>query len=97
MFSKLAMVKWRLHGQWCINFICGSILLVLDAAAGTLQLCGGHEASLVPRFYFLLKLAGTKNRAWYPLSRSWCACASHSPESGDSCTVVIWFVILSVK
>ena len=45
---------------------------------------------------FILKLAGTKNRAWYPLSRSWCACASHSPESGDSCTVVIWFVILSV-
>ena len=44
----------------------------------------------------ILKLAGTKNRAWNRLARSWCACASHSPESGESCTVVLWFVIFSV-
>ena len=44
----------------------------------------------------ILKLAGTKNRAWYRLARSWRACASHSPESGESCTVVLWFVIFSV-
>ena len=54
-----------------------------------------HVASS-PDPIFIYKLAGTKNRAWYPLSRSWCACASHSPESGDLCTVVIWFVILSI-
>ena len=37
----------------------------------------------------ILKLVGTKNRAWYPWTRSLCVCASHSPESGESCTVVI--------
>ena len=51
----------------------------------------GPRLASFPGPIFILKLAGTKNRARYRLARSWCACASHSPESGESCTVVIWF------
>ena len=95
--SEFAIVLLALHvvGQMvctCMRYKIMTLVLYPPLRGATAL---NIASSLGP--IFILKLAGTKNRAWYPLSRSWCACASHSPESGDSYTVVIWFVILSVK
>ena len=86
--------------EWCTSIVRSSngmeVMVTVGRGTGK-ALCANGKLASSPGPIFILKLAGTKNRAWYPLSRSRCACASHSPESGDSCTVVIWFVILSVK
>ena len=86
-FTKISLTVGRYILFWyeeCINLSCILNLALWCVLASS------------PGPIFILKLAGTKNRAWYPLARSWCACASHSPESGESCTVVLWFVIFSV-